>query len=127
MEKIILMVLLGLYSSSVWADKSCEEISNIADKNGRLYGTKASFNVKGSKGFRANFYSAPSKKCRISKQFLIPNDSVIAYKEFKNEKQTWIYVMYPYSIDKNGDNPSGWMKRNEFKLSGRFSGLCPSN
>jgi hypothetical protein len=115
MKKIFLLTLL--ISGWAWA-KTCDYLSKIADDNGIPYGTKYSFTVQGTKGFRSYFHSAPSSECKLKGVFIIPNDSVIAYQEFKNEKQTWLYVMY---IDKDGNDTSGWVKARDFKLSGRFS------
>lgn len=103
-----------LISSGAYAQVNCSQLSKIADDNGLMYGTKYSFIVQGNKGFRTHFYSAPSTQCKISDLFLIPKDSVIAYQEFKNENQTWLYVMY---VDKNGNDTTGWVKGRDFKIS----------
>ena len=92
----------------------CETLSKVAEERGIYYGTKYSFIVQGEKGFHSYFYSAPSIQCKIKQLFLIPKDSVIAYQEFRNENQTWLYVMY---IDKNGNDTEGWMPARNLKIS----------
>ena len=117
MKKIILSAALFVLCGKASA-LTCSQLAKIADDNGIAYGTKYSFVVKGSKGFRTYFHSAPSSECKIKQLFLIPKDSVIAYQEFKNQNRTWIYVMY---IDKNGNDTSGWVKARDFKVSGSLS------
>jgi hypothetical protein len=114
MKKLLLLSLL--VTGGAWAD--CSELNKLADKNGIHYGTKYSFIVKGVKGHRAYFHSAPANKCKYTNTFIIPNDSVIGYQEFSNEKQNWIYVMY---ISKDGTDTSGWIKEKDLKISGRYS------
>jgi hypothetical protein len=114
MKNLILTTVF--LSSGAWAN--CEDLNKLADKDGVYYGTKYAFTVKGEKGYRAYFHSAPSNKCKYAKTFIIPNDSVIGYQEFKNEKQNWIYVMY---ISKDGTDTSGWIKEKDLKISGRIS------
>lgn len=97
---------------------SCDRLSKIADDNGVLYGTKYIHTIQGKKGFRTYFYSAPSEHCKIKNLFLIPYDSVIAYQEFKNENQTWLYVMY---VGKNGSDTLGWMKERDLKVTSKLS------
>ncbi|EHU1925339.1 hypothetical protein A1E71_RS18810 [Acinetobacter baumannii] len=117
MKKIILSAALFVLCGKASA-LTCSQLAKIADDNGIAYGTKYSFVVKGSKGFRTYFHSAPSSECKIKQLFLIPKDSVIAYQEFKNQNRTWIYVMY---IDKNGNDTEGWVLENDFKISGSIS------
>ena len=117
MKKLLLLLCCTL-SAGVYAANDCDRLSKIADENGTSYGTKYSYNVIGKKGFRTYFHSAPSNQCKLKDIFIIPNDSVIAYQEFKNENQTWLYVMF---VDKNGNDTSGWVKARDFKVSGRFS------
>ncbi|WP_088459422.1 hypothetical protein [Acinetobacter soli] len=107
-------LLLALFISfGTLAD--CSKLSKIADDNSQDYGTKYSYTVQGQKGFRSYFHSAPSNSCKVKDLFLIPKDSVIAYSEFKNENQTWLFVMY---VDKNGNDTEGWLKQRDLKLSG---------
>lgn len=112
MKKLLFISLLSL-SSFTWAD--CAKLSKIADDNSLEYGSKYSFVVQGQKGFRSYFHSAPSNNCKFRDIFVIPKDSVIGYSEFKNENQTWIYVMY---VDKNGNDTTGWIKEKNLKLTG---------
>lgn len=118
MKKLLLLITISLLSGGAWAETNCDKLSKIADENGRFYGTKYIHTVQGKSGFRTSFYSAPSEQCKIKNLFLIPNDSVIAYQEFKNENHTWLYVMY---VDKNGNDTSGWMKERDFKVTSKFS------
>lgn len=114
MKKLLLLMLLAC-SSGAYAQVNCSQLSEIADDNGLMYGTKYIFVVQGNKGFRTYFHSAPSNQCKIKNLFVIPEDSVIAYQEFKNENQTWLFVMY---VDKNGNDTTGWVKERDFKISG---------
>lgn len=118
MKKLLLLAIASACSAAVWASPSCDRLAKIADDNGTMFGTKYSFVVQGNKGFRTYFHSAPSNQCKIKNLFVIPKDSVIAYQEFKNENQTWLYVMY---IDRNGNDTSGWVKARDFKISGSLS------
>ncbi|NNG82931.1 hypothetical protein [Acinetobacter sp. ANC 5378] len=117
MKKIALITTLLIVCGKASA-LTCSQLSKIADDNSIMYGTKYSFVVKGQKGFRTYFHSAPSAQCKIKQLFLIPKDSVVAYQEFKNENKTWLYIMY---IDKNGKDTSGWMLERDFKISGSLS------
>lgn len=117
--KKILLIASCLVAANAWAG-DCTKLSKIAEDNGQEYGTKYSYTVQGKKGFRTYFHSAPSSSCRLNNTFIIPNDSVIAYSEFKNENKTWLYVMF---IDKNGKDATGWVISNDFKISGRFSSV----
>ncbi|WP_151713472.1 hypothetical protein [Acinetobacter bereziniae] len=114
--KKTLLITCCIFSIGAWAN--CDDLNKIADENGTHYGTKYAFTVKGEKGYRAYFHSAPSNKCKYAKTFLIPKDSVIGYQEFLNEKQNWIYVMY---IANDGTDTSGWIKEKDLKISGRIS------
>lgn len=113
MNKILLSMILAC-SSGAYAQVNCLQLGKIADDNGVMYGTKYFFVAQGDKGFRAYFHSAPSNQCKIKNLFVIPRDSVIAYQEFKNENQAWIFVMY---VDKNGIDTTGWVKARDFKIS----------
>ncbi|MHA3052687.1 hypothetical protein [Acinetobacter sp. ANC 4640] len=118
MKNFLLLITFCLLSSSLYASPNCDDLAKIANDNGAIYGSKYSFTVQGQKGFRSYFYSAPSEQCKINQLFIIPNDSVIAYQEFKNENQLWMYVMY---IGKDGVDTEGWVKAKDFKMSGRIS------
>lgn len=118
MIKILLLAILSTLSFGALANSACDKLDKIADENGTMYGTKYNFVVTGPKGFRSYFHSAPSSQCKIKDLFIITGDSVIGYQEFKNENQTWLYVMY---IDKNGNDTSGWIKLKDLKISGRLS------
>ena len=119
MKKLVVFFIY-LFSTSIWAN--CNNLANIADHNGTQYGTKYSFYVKGQKGFRTYFHSAPSKECLIKNLFIIPKDSVIAYQDYKNEGQTWMYVMY---IQKDGNTIEGWVKEHDFKIGGSIDPVQP--
>lgn len=116
-QKILFTTIFLLWGSNTSAF-TCADLSKIADKNSIQYGTKYSFVVKGQKDSRTYFHSAPSSQCKIKQLFLIPKDSVVAYQEFENEKETWLYVMY---FGKNGDITEGWMLEKSFKISGYLS------
>lgn len=117
MKKLV-FIFCCILSIDSYAAHSCDRLAQIADKHGVMYGTKYSFTVVGKKGFRSYFHSAPSEQCKLKNTFIIPNDSVIAYQDFKHENQDWMYVMY---IDKNGNDTSGWVKAKDFKVSSRMS------
>ena len=117
MKKIALITALLTICGNASAF-TCNELSRIADENSIQYGTKYSFVVQGQKGFRTYFHSAPSAQCKIKQLFLIPKDSVVAYQEFKNEKETWLYVMY---FGKDGNTTEGWVLEKHFKISGSLS------
>lgn len=89
--KRILFTFIFLILGSNASAFTCTELSKIVDDNSIRYGTKYSFVVQGQKGFRTYFHSAPSSQCKIKQLFIIPKNSVIAYQEFKNEKETWKY------------------------------------
>lgn len=114
--KELLLIACCTFSGGAWA--SCEDLNRIADKKGIHYGTEYTFVVKGPKGHRAYFYSAPSHKCKYTKTYLIPNDSVIGYQELSNDKHNWIYVMYG---SKDRIYTSGWIKEDDLKISDRIS------
>lgn len=115
MEKLI---LIACCMFSVGACASCKDLNRMADKKGIHYGTEYSFVVKGPKGHRAYFHSAPANKCKYTKSYIIPNDSVIGYQEFSNDKHNWIYVMYG---SKDRVYTSGWIKEDDLKISDRIS------
>ncbi|MCG7221215.1 hypothetical protein [Acinetobacter sp. AG3] len=114
MKKLLLLTIL--ISGGAWAN--CKDLNRIAEKKGIHYRTKYSFEVKGPKGHRAYFHSAPSNKCKYSKTYIIPYDSVIGYQEFSNDNHNWIYVMYG---SKDRVYTSGWLKEDDLKISGRIS------
>ncbi|WP_111891234.1 hypothetical protein [Acinetobacter sp. MB5] len=118
MKKSYLFAISCLISSSLYASPNCDQLAKIADDNGANYGTKYSYTVKGPKGYRSYFHTAPSEKCKMKNVFIIPKDSVIAYQEFKNENELWLYVMY---ISNNGVDTEGWVKAKDFKVSGRIN------
>lgn len=97
---------------------SCQELAKIADENSGVSTTKYNYSVKGKKGFRTYFHSAPSNKCKIKDLFIIPKDSVIAYTYFKYENKDWMYVMY---MDKKGNDTSGWVLERDFKEEGKIN------
>ncbi|MHA3055526.1 hypothetical protein E0H77_09560 [Acinetobacter sp. ANC 4633] len=94
---------------------TCMQLAKIADDNADTPRTKYSFVVKGGKGFRTYFHSAPSHECKIDGLFIIPQNSVIAYQYFKNQNKQWMYVMY---IDENGKDTEGWVLKSDFKMTG---------
>ncbi|MHA3083656.1 hypothetical protein E0H86_09895 [Acinetobacter sp. ANC 4635] len=118
MKKPLLLTAFCLFSGSLYASPNCDRLAKIADDNGAIYGTKYSYTVKGPQGYRSYFHTAPSEQCKIKNVFIIPKDSVIAYQEFKNENELWLYVMY---IGKDGVDTEGWVKAKDFKMSGRIS------
>ena len=118
MKKSYLFAVSCLISSSLYASPNCDQLAKIADDNGANYGAKYSYTVKGPKGYRSYFHTAPSEQCKMKNVFIIPKDSVIAYQEFKNENELWLYVMY---ISNNGVDTEGWVKAKDFKISGRIS------
>lgn len=115
MKKLLIASLLATLSFGSLAQPSCQDLDKIAQDNGDQYGTKYSFTAQGPKGSRIYFHSAPSSNCKIKQLFIIPKDSVVAYQEFKNENQTWLYVMY---IAKDGTDTEGWMLKKDLKVSG---------
>ncbi|WP_269915027.1 hypothetical protein [Acinetobacter sp. HY1485] len=118
--KKLTLIFLCLFSSTIWAD--CNSLAHIADTNSVQYGTKYIFYVKGQKGFRTYFHSAPSQQCLIKNLFIISKDSVIAYQTFKNEGQTWMYVMY---VATDGNTTEGWVKEHDFKIGGSIDPVQP--
>lgn len=117
MKNIIIASVLSLVSFGTFA-QSCESLDKYAQNKGIQYGTKYSFIAKGSKGNRVYFHSAPANECKIKNLFIIPNDSVVAYQEYKNQNKTWLYVMF---IAKDGTDTEGWIQENNLKVSGSVS------
>lgn len=62
--KFILIGSLFLLSGKTSA-LTCMQLAKIADDNADTPRTKYSFVVKGGKGFRTYFHSAPSHECKI--------------------------------------------------------------
>lgn len=110
--------ILSSFKVSASAPLSCKELSKITDDNAGVLRTKYSYNVKGNKGFRTYFHSAPSNQCKIKGLFIIPNDNVIAYSYFTYENTDWMYVMY---TNKNGDETYGWVKVKDFQEQGKIN------
>lgn len=113
-----LLILLSLVPLTQYTyAQSCKEISSLAEQSSDMYQPRLSFEVVGKKGFRSYFYAAPVEQCKTNNLFLIPKDSVIAYEEIRLNGQTWINVMY---IRKNGSTVEGWMKKKDFRKTGRI-------
>lgn len=120
MKKILLSSLLCCGFSVVSQNSfalDCQALAEQASQRSAMYSPRVSMQVVGQKGYRSHFYSAPSESCKYSNLFLIPNDSVIAYDEVTMGGQSWVSVMY---VRKGGDTVEGWMKRKDFKVTGRI-------
>ena len=97
--------------------QSCVALNSQSSQRSVMYQPKLSLEVKGQKGFRAYFYTAPAEQCKQKSRFLIPKDSVISYEEIHINNQTWISVMY---IRTDGSTVEGWMKKKDFKQTGKI-------
>ncbi|WP_336152131.1 hypothetical protein [Acinetobacter sp. 99] len=115
MKKLILLSVLALCSSGLYAQISCKELGNIADNNYVELDALELQKFIGDKGKRSYFYSAPSSQCKLDKVFIIPNDVVMAYYTFQNENKNWLYVVY---TSKNGKKTAGWVIKNDFRFLG---------
>ncbi len=111
---ISFLFLLSIKASAF----SCEALAKLAKEEGGVSATKYSYTVTGNKGFRTYFHSAPTDQCKIKNLFIIPKDSVIAYQYIKNENKDWMYIMY---LDKNGNYPTGWVLKKDFKETGTMN------
>ncbi len=112
--KLGLITTLILGSTNVSA-MTCLQFAKVADENSLTSNTTYTYSVKGKKGFKTYFHSAPLDQCKISGLFIIPKDSVMAYQYFKNQNKDWMYVTY---YDENGKETSGWVLERDFIKSG---------
>lgn len=121
MKKIIIAFMLSLISFSSFA-QSCDGLDKFAQNKGIQYGIKYSFIAKGKKGSRVYFHSAPASECKSNGHFIIPSDSVIAYQEYKNQRKTWLYVMF---VAKDGTDTVGWILEKDLKISNSIDYIQP--
>ena len=112
MLKIIGVAAVLLATSTVSsADQGeCDRILKQAEKEQAFFSPVEGYKVIG-KG-RLYFYSAPDKNCRTKDVFVIPNDDLIAYTEYKG----WYSVMYVNP--KTGDDYAGWVEPERLKSIG---------
>lgn len=115
MKKFLFVSLFFLTCTSVNAKTTCSELSKIADNNYVELDALELQKFNGSKGQKNYFHSAPAKSCQLNKVFIIPNDIVTAYYSFKNEGETWLFVVYE---SKSGKKTSGWVEKKNFTFLG---------
>lgn len=83
------------------ASDFCSDLQKKADAEQAYVNHSTSDYKVISKG-RMYFYSAPDKKCKNSKAFLVPGDHVIGYSIYNN------FLSAAY-FKKNGDSVDGWL------------------
>lgn len=117
--KIFLIISTLFFVEKAFA-LSCNELEKIADDNKAIYnpylynddtGAPTNYDpyqstVKGNKGYRTYFHSAPSAQCKIKNLFIIANDTVTVDYSFRYENQEWLSVTY---WNKHADSTSGWI------------------
>ncbi|MEG0359848.1 MAG: hypothetical protein RR598_11335 [Anaerorhabdus sp.] len=118
MKSTLFVITALLFSESVSAI-SCTELEKIANDNRAEYPVYIYENggpaptqyspyqsiVKGSKGFKTYFHTAPSTQCKIKNLFMIPHDLVNVNYDFNYRNQHWLHVTYW----NKGNDTSGWI------------------
>jgi hypothetical protein len=94
--------------------EQCGKLGYLATKRGsRISSGDSERRVKTS---RTYFYTAPDEKCKNNKLFIIRNDLINSYIDYKG----FSYVVY---LTKNGGSVSGWVHSDSITPTG--SGLGP--
>ena len=96
-----LILFLSFLVSSFLSWGECSDINISAEQKQSLNSTAESNYIVKYKS-RVYFYSAPDEMCRIKNIFIIKNDVVSVYAEYKGFSS----VMF---FRKNGDPVSGWI------------------
>ena len=108
MKKLLLLLVL-LVSGGTWASSNCEKLASIATTNASNYGDeKTVAPIKGKKGTRVYFHSAPSNQCR-TQLFVIPKDQVEVLQDIKSNGETWAYVLF--TGRETQTITQGWVKK----------------
>jgi len=109
---LILLVLPLLPLSSVAATgPDCKAIDAAASaKAAVIPGDQSGRDVVG-KG-RAQFYSAPDRRCPVMGVFLVPRDSVNAYSDVDG----FTFVMY--LNPRTGEDTEGWIESKRLRVNG---------
>ena len=116
---LITAALCASTSLSLHANtKTCQSLALQAEQDAMMFHPHHFFEVKGQKGFRSHFYTAPAEQCKQRNLFLVPKDAVIAYESVDRAGQSWMSVMY---VRKDGSTVTGWMKEKDFKLTGKIN------
>ncbi len=103
-------ISLFLASSSLAAQTTCQQISQLAEQQQALFNPPASYAVN-SKG-RLYFHTAPDNSCRSREVFVIAGDELIAYTEY----QGWYSVMY--INPRSGQDFHGWVRPERLTMRG---------
>ena len=115
LKKTIIMFLLLINSSFSFA-ATCFESDLQTYKYQHEIEPRLALIVKSTQ--RVYFYSAPKEICKMNDQFMIQNDQVIAYSNYKDKaQQEWMYVMYAnknHDADEEDDLVEGWIKLKDF-------------
>jgi len=107
---IVAAALLAAPSISLADQGACDRIAKQAEKEQAFFSPAEAHKVIGNG--RLYFYSAPDKNCRTKDVFVIPNDKLVAYSEYKG----WNSVMYVNP--KTGDDFEGWVEAARLEFTG---------
>lgn len=107
MRNLILIMLL-FFPLLSWGD--CDEINTTAEQFQSITPTSESNYVVIGNG-KIYFYTAPDEHCKIKNLFIIKDDIVSVYADYKDYSS----VMY---FKKNGDPVSGWIHSDSIKPTG---------
>lgn len=114
--KYFLLFGILIFSQPSQAKTDCNALNDKLKPQIISYYPRVFFQVQGNKGLRVYFHTAPSKKCKQHNIFIIPEDSVIAYKDIQYNNETWVNVMY---IGKHNE-VQGWIKKKYLKETGHI-------
>lgn len=107
MKCLISLFSLLFFISAANASDFCSDIQKKADAEQAYIDHSTSDYKVISKG-RLYFYSAPDKKCKNSKVFLVPGDHVIGYSIYKD------FLSAAY-FKSNGDSVDGWLDTSQLE------------
>lgn len=112
-----------LFMSATWSLSApavaagCADQDRVANTTGAIIpGHASAYTVTGTG--RLQFYSAPSKACRMHGVFIVPGDTVTAYRIHEG------FVSVLYLNLKTGTDASGWVELK--RLSANGTGVAPA-
>lgn len=107
MKYLISLFSLLFFISAANASDFCSDMQKKADREQAYIDHSTSDYKVISKG-RLYFYSAPDKKCKNSKVFLVPGDHVIVYSIYNG------FLSAAY-FKSNGDSVDGWLDTSQLE------------
>lgn len=112
------ILLNSLYFTAIALADTCKDIEEHSTQDQVLIPTYQSGRIIVGNG-HAYFYSAPDEKCINRHVFLVPNDLLNAYVEYRG------FTSVIYFHPKTGVETTGWMKTLRLKSTGTGIGPQP--